>query len=204
MSVLNDSQIISAINDNYIGIEPLAKDHIQPASIDLTLDDSLETVEADVIDLAHLADGESKCKIVSIPEDGYKLSPGEYVIGQTAEMLSFSTGFNGRICNKNSLVRWGLDISAGNFINPGFKGHMPLVIRNFGKAKIILRKGVLICQLEIRRFESPSIRNYENRHDPDALTSDVPDWERWLERDNRKRDRTFSDFLHRRIQAGVR
>ncbi len=45
MSVLSDNRIISAVNDNFIGIEPLAKNRIQPASIDLTLYDKIEIVQ---------------------------------------------------------------------------------------------------------------------------------------------------------------
>lgn len=203
MSILSDNQIISAVNDNFIGIEPLAKNRIQPASVDLTLYDKIEIVKADFVDFESLQDEESGSLYVTqeIGQDGYILAPGSYVIGYSAEILSFTTGFNARICNKNSLVRWGLDAATGNFINPGFKGRMPLIIRNFGTSKLKLRAGMKICQLEIHQLDNASTRNYENRHDPEALVSDIPDWEKRLQEDNKKLDHTFSDFLHQRILA---
>lgn len=203
MSILSDNQIISAVNDNFIGIEPLAKNRIQPASVDLTLYDKIEIVKADFVDFESLQDEESGSLYVTqeIGQDGYILAPGSYVIGYSAEILSFTTGFNARICNKNSLVRWGLDAATGNFINPGFKGRMPLIIRNFGTSKLKLRAGMKICQLEIHQLDNASTRNYENRHDPEALVSDIPDWEKRLQEDNKNLDHTFSDFLHQRILA---
>ncbi|MBQ3683523.1 MAG: 2'-deoxycytidine 5'-triphosphate deaminase [Succinimonas sp.] len=206
MSILSDNQIISAVNDNFIGIEPLAKNRIQPASIDLTLYDKIEIVTADFVDFESLQDEESESLYITqeIGQDGYILAPGSYVIGYSAEMLSFTTGFNARICNKNSLVRWGLDAATGNFINPGFKGRMPLIIRNFGTSKLKLRAGMKICQLEIHQLDNASTRNYENRHDPEALVSDIPDWEKRLQEENKNLDHTFSDFLHQRILANSR
>ena len=206
MSILSDNQIISAVNDNFIGIEPLAKNRIQPASIDLTLYDKIEIVTADFVDFESLQDEESESLYITqeIGQDGYILAPGSYVIGYSVEMLSFTTGFNARICNKNSLVRWGLDAATGNFINPGFKGRMPLIIRNFGTSKLKLRAGMKICQLEIHQLDNASTRNYENRHDPEALVSEIPDWEKRLQEENKNLDHTFSDFLHQRILANSR
>ncbi len=206
MSVLSDNQIISAVNDNYIGIEPLAKNRIHPASVDLTLYDKIEIVTADFVDFESLQDEESESLYITqeIGQDGYILAPGSYVIGYSAEMLSFTTGFNARICNKNSLVRWGLDAATGNFIHPGFKGRIPLIIRNFGTSKLKLRAGMKICQLEIHQLDNASTRNYENRHDPEALVSEIPDWEKRLQEENNNLDHTFSDFLHQRILANSR
>ncbi len=166
----------------------------------------IEIVTADFVDFESLQDEESESLYITqeIGQDGYILAPGSYVIGYSAEMLSFTTGFNTRICNKNSLVRWGLDAATGNFINPGFKGRMPLIIRNFGTSKLKLRAGMKICQLEIHQLDNASTRNYENRHDPEALVSDIPDWEKRLQEENKNLDHTFSDFLHQRILANSR
>lgn len=205
MSILSDNQIISAINNNFIGIEPLVKNRIQPASVDLTLHNTIEIIQTKVIDFASLGDDCSEMyKTLDIGRDGYTLEAGCYIIGYSAEVLSFTTGFNARICNKNSLVRWGLDAATGNFINPGFKGRMPLIIRNFGSAKLTLHAGMKICQLEIHQLDNASTRNYENRHDPEALVSDIPDWEKRLQKENEQLDHTFSDFLHQRIVANSR
>ena len=203
MSILSDNQIINMINNGFIGIEPLIKNNIQPSSVDLTLSDQIEIVTTkNSIDLGSLAENAHEfIERQTISDDGYSLEPNSYVIGFSAEIISLTTGFNGRICNKNSLIRWGLDVSLGSFINPGFKGRMPLIIRNIGKSKLILRKGIKICQLEIHQLDTPSTRNYENRHDSEVLISDIPEWEKKLQQDNKNLDRSFSEFLHQRIIA---
>lgn len=78
---------------------------------------------------------------------------------------------------------------------------MPLIIRNIGQTTLILRAGIKICQLEIHQLDTPSTRNYENRHDSEVLISDIQEWEKKLQQDNKNLDRSFSEFLHQRIIA---
>ena len=205
MPVYSDKAILEALENGILSIEPLHLNNIQPASIDLTLGDKVETLLPGEIDLASpdMEDIKQRTQTHDI-RSGFRLEPNTYVVGYTAEYLKFSTFINGRIDTRNSLARCGLDISAGSYINPGFEGHMPLVIRNLGSSSLVLH-GIRICQLEIFMLTGQSIRNYDNRHDlsklagqvsgntfHDALQSDVSG------------DNPLAKFLDERIAAVAR
>lgn len=205
MSVLSDSEIIKCLNDRIIDINPLVLNNIQPSSIDLTLSDDIEILTSnETLDLSQVKNTEVLDRLVlkSKIGDGYILEPGCMVLGYTKEELCFTTQVNGRICNRNSLARWGLDASLGHYINPNFKGRMPLVIRNVGPLKLILHSDMKICQLELHLLSFSSIRNYENRHDYAAFKGSIPsEWEEKFEKDSKGMNSTLSDYLHERITS---
>lgn len=203
MPVYSDKAILEAIDNGVLSITPLKPNNVQPASVDLTLGEDIEILTPGDIDLFS-TDREvlkTRTKTHNI-RDGYKLTPNSYVVGYSAEYLHFSTFINGRIDNRNSLARLGLDVSAGCYINPGFEGHMSLVIRNFGQSAIILHPGVRICQLVIFHLTGQSIRNYDNRHDLDSIISQamqhVPGIN--LQKEMPK-DTSLADFLDERITS---
>ena len=203
MSVYSDSAILEAIKNGILGIDPLIPYNVQPASIDLTLDNEIEIIDVNIIDILNtdkkiLHENTHKKNI----EGGYTLEPGQSVIGYTAERLKFSTFINGKIYNRNSLAKFGLDVASGCYINPGFEGKMPLVIRNLGKVKLIIYPKVRICQLEIHQLTSQSVRNYENRHNLsdiiDHAMQNVPS-EQIASQE--PLDNSLAEFLHERIVA---
>lgn len=169
MSVLNDTLLIDAIRSGDLNFEPeLSIKRIQPASVDMTLDATVEEIPQGIrVDFA------SKEKLtrkeVVIGDDGYVLKPGQIVVGFTAEKMSLSKQITGRVYGRNSLVSWGLDVSASNYVNPGYSGKMPLCIRNTSNNEIVLRKGMRICQMVYIRVGTETIRNYHERHDIEAF-----------------------------------
>jgi len=202
MPIYSDKAILDAIDKGILSITPLQVKNIQPASIDLTLGEDIEILTLDKIDIFSVDINMLRNHIKKINiMDGYDLAPNTYVIGYSAEKLKFSTFINGHIKNRNSLVLCGLDVSASSYINPGFEGYMPLVIRNFGKAVITLRPGVRVCQLEISQLTSQSLRNYNNRHNIDSLMSYATTYTSHNFKNDEVKDTTLADFLHERILA---
>lgn len=206
MSILSDTEIISLINSKGFNIEPCILNNIQPSSIDLTLGNTIEVLaEHGELDLKNPKDPQALDQLVTqidISDSGYTLKPRQIVLGYSAELLTFTTGINGRICNRNSLARWGFDASLGHYINPGFKGRMPLVLRNVGPLSLTIHPGMKICQLEIHSLDAPSHRNYENRHQVKDLTDAVPtSWEKQFKQDVSGMDSSLSEYLHSLIVA---
>ena len=201
MPVYSDKAILEAIENGVLGITPLTPNNVQPASVDLTLGENIEILTPGDIDLFSTDTGVLKTRTEThCIRDGYKLNPNSYVVGYSAEYLHFSTFINGRIDNRNSLARLGLDISAGCYINPGFEGHMPLVIRNCGQSSIILRPGVRICQLVIFHLTGQSIRNYDNRHDLGDIINQAMQHVADINLHNEMpKDTSLADFLDERI-----
>lgn len=174
MSVLSDREIFKAIEKKMISIDPLTNNSVQPASIDLTLFNSAEVFEKDFIDLRNIdqEDLKQSTKFIDI-SDGYTIDPGEYFTGYTNEHIHLSSFYNGRISNRNSITKIGLNAAINTYINPGFSGRMPLVIFNFSRHPIKIYPGIRICQLEIYSLEGEAIRSYDDRYDESKLSSYV-------------------------------
>lgn len=171
MAILSDKGILNAIANKGLRIAPLSLNDIQPASIDLHIGKTYHRFEPCVLDLS--ADLHDKLQEVETKEEftdeGIELHPGEYVVIDTNEKISIPQGMSAKILNRNSLVRFGLDVAAATFLNPGFVGYKPLLVRNFGLSTFILHTGDKICQIEFSELSSESNRSYMERHDIDAF-----------------------------------
>lgn len=166
MSILSDIKILEKIYDKELVIEPFIYDHIQPASIDLTLSDKLKIPKSDVKDCISVFD---KKAIENIYEEAslieYVLEPNDFVIGQIKEKITIPKNCNGHIQNRNSMIRAGIDVGLSSYINPGYSGQLPIVIKNIGKFSIVLTPGMRICQLVIHEVKPDPAHDYSSKRD---------------------------------------
>lgn len=201
MAVLNDRGILNAFRDGLVSISPLDPSRIQPASIDLSLGDTYSLHSPGKLDFSSLSKQDLKNLEISkeIPKEGLVISPGEFIVCHTEEHLKFSKQIFGVIYNRSSVVRWGIDAAKANYINPGFEGKMPLVVHNFGTSAITLKKGFVICQLQLNFLEKETLHSYKHRHDPKELAEELVGT--GLEKINldARADDPLSKFLHEKI-----
>lgn len=158
-------------------INPLDESQIQPASIDLTLADEFrfQGPEEDrkrtvmeqergegyytpdlAIDLANVKDAFDVWPLEHETVDSFRLEPGDFILGSTAERVEIPDDLCARVEGKSSLGRLGLlvHLTAG-YIDPGFKGKITLEIVNLnGDRAIVLRPGMSICQLSLIQLTS--------------------------------------------------
>lgn len=139
-----------------------------------------------------------------VSADGYKLRPGNYVVGRSFEKVRLSSRYGGRILNCNSLTLIGLNCAISSFINPGYNSNVPIVIHNFGKNTIVLHSRMRICQLEIHFLGEEAFRNYKERDDKDKILELVENLSKKDFIDNGKHvDNTLSNFLDKKISEMV-
>lgn len=164
MSILSDIGILEKLYDKEITLTPLLYDHIQPSSVDLTLDEKIK-VPKDFPEKLHIYD----TKIEEVFEDAslckYELKPGAFVIGQIKETISLSKRYAGNIQNRRSVVQLGINVNLLTYINPGYSGKLPIVIKNTGKFIIELVPGMRICQLVIYDVTPESRLDYSIKED---------------------------------------
>lgn len=166
MSVLSDSQILSHIYQKKFGVEPLMVDHIQPSSIDLTLDDLIKIPKDGVtINSPYPSSEEIEKHYESVSlGSGFVLRPGQFVLAQVRETLSFSDRLVGSIQNRNSIIRMGINVGLSTYINPGYVGKLPIALHNVGKFDFMLTPGMRICQLLLHDTHGV-ISDYSKRKD---------------------------------------
>lgn len=139
-----------------------------------------------------------------IPDSGYILIPGNAILGFTKEKLGIPSYMTARIFNRNSCARLGLDVAVGCYINPGYKGKMPLVIRNVGNRNISICPDDRICQIQFTLLNEVPARDYQNEHDV-ALISGIA--KKILGRSMKSeetKNSALSDFLRERINSTIK
>jgi deoxycytidine triphosphate deaminase len=126
----------------------LPTEQIQPCSIDLRLDSVFwRHRRGRPIDLRHarVADLHPRRhwrKIVLSSGQSVRLKPGEMILARTFEQFTIPRGYSGKLEGRSSFARLGISIHcSADFINPGYRGHMPLQIVNNGKSAVILVPG---------------------------------------------------------------
>lgn len=93
--------------------------------------------------------------------ESIKLKPGCLLRGRTYEEFTIPQGHAGKIEGRSSLARLGLSVHCtGDFINPGYRGHMPLQLLNCGTNPILVSPYISVCQLILIKLSSPSERIY--------------------------------------------
>lgn len=147
-------------------VRPFNPECVEPASIDLHLSDELlvpNFAQVHEVDLAKPP--RDFMDLVTIGMDGYRLEPGEFVLGVTEEKVTLPGNIVGKIEGKSSIGRLGLivHVTAG-FIDPGFKGPLTLEMVNLLRVPIILRPHRKICQVAFAYMNTNVNKPYNGRY----------------------------------------
>ncbi len=140
---------------------------IQPSSIDLRLSNIFwKPMKGRSIDLRkrHLMELEPRRywkKRTLLHDDCITLKPGQLLLGRTSEEFSIPKDCAGKIEGRSSFARMGLGVHCtGDYINPGYRGRMPLELFNFGPNAIKIFPYIPICQLILVRLSDTPERLY--------------------------------------------
>jgi dCTP deaminase len=161
--MLADWQIKNALyEENYLDISPFDPQRLQPASVDLLLDQyvrTLNTPDAGEIDVADVPEGHTT--LAEIGEDGWLMKPGDFLLGSTVERVTLPGGLAATVEGKSSLGRLGLTVHVtAGFIDPGFSGQITLEIANLSGLPIRLRRLMPIAQLCLIPMQAVPTRPY--------------------------------------------
>ncbi|MGH6890494.1 MAG: dCTP deaminase [Rhizomicrobium sp.] len=103
----------------------------------------------------------SAFKKKNIGNRGYLLRPGRFVLGSTYESFDLPTDLCGRLVGRSSLGRLGLSAAGtANFINPGWRGRMPVVLVNHSLFSVRVHPYLGIVQLCLTRLASAPTKVY--------------------------------------------
>jgi dCTP deaminase len=168
--VLSDGEITTAIEGKWIGYSPYDEKYLNPASIDMTLNEiireprhyRLSGLVFPEIDMREVP--ENHTVPMKIMASGHVIKPGEFLLACTNETVELPPDIVGRVEGKSSVGRVGLavHITAG-FIDPGFEGQITLEIGNLGPWPIRLHAGMRIAQIAFQRMTQPAIEPYGNK-----------------------------------------
>ena len=102
-------------------------------------------------------------KSIQHPSGYIKLRPGNTVLTHTKEKIKIPYDCAAKIEIKSTYARLSLDITSGDFCNPGYYGYYPLEITNRGKHTVILHTGETMAQLMLIPLQGPILENYPDK-----------------------------------------
>ena len=163
MSVLSDRDIKDQIAAGRILIEPLDRDAIQPASVDLSLDSAFRVFNVTArpyVDVREPVDDLTRLVTIS-PEDPFIVQPGVFCLATTLETITLPDDIVARVDGRSSLGRLGLLVHAtAGYVDPGWTGKLTLELSNQSQMPIALYYGMRVAQISFLRLSSPVDRPY--------------------------------------------
>lgn len=130
---------------------------IQPCSVDLRLSEvfwrptrasKLMTVDLARSKLLEVNPRRNWKRVILGPGETILLRPGQMILARIYERFTIPSDCAGRIEGRSSFSRMGLSVHCtGSFINPGWRGHMPLVLINHSPFRLRIPAHLPICQL---------------------------------------------------------
>ncbi|SDD56165.1 dCTP deaminase [Glycomyces harbinensis] len=161
--LLSDRDILDAVKNDRLGIQPFDDELVQPSSIDVRLDRRFRVFNNQKY--THIDPSKQQDDLTSAVEvaddEPFVLHPGEFVLASTLEVITLPADLAARLEGKSSLGRLGLlTHSTAGFIDPGFSGHVTLELSNVANLPITLWPGMKIGQLCLFGLTSPAERPY--------------------------------------------
>jgi dCTP deaminase len=163
--MLSDRDLEAALESGELVVDPIEPSQIQPASIDLRLDDTFLLLPVQHPMMPSYIDPcepplEPMRRRVVTKGCKFPLEAGTFVLACTVEMVGLGRGIAGVIAGKSSLARQGLITESAGFVDPGFSGQITCELANLTDRTILLTPGMLICQLVVHRLDSPCVNPY--------------------------------------------
>ena len=174
---LCDSDIVAALNDGRIGIEPRPDDRvISGVSVDLRLGHRFRVFSSHTIPFIDLSGSRDEVnqsvekvmgdEILISEQDTFVLHPGELALGTTLESITLPDDLVGWLDGRSSLARLGLMVHVtAHRIDPGWSGNIVLEFFNSGKLPLALRPGMAIGAMSFETLTGPAERPYTKRDD---------------------------------------
>lgn len=164
MTVLCDLTIDSCVKNGMLGIEPYDPQHVQAASVDLTL-----SGEFAVFPVPGMGDavvdprkGDVSLERRSRREgEAFRLEPKQFVLGSTIERVRVPANMMAQVWGRSSIGRLGVcvHVTAG-YIDPGFEGEITLELANLGPRAVLLYPTMRIAQIAFYWLDAPAFLPY--------------------------------------------
>jgi dCTP deaminase len=170
VSVLTKEELLRAIREGHIGIQPFVEDMVGPGSVDLTLSDEFRLFKKlrKAVAVDDSMDLEKITRLVHRPH-GFTLLPGETILGITREKIRLAADLCGWIQGRSRFARIGLLVHmTASFIQPGINNRQLLEISNMAPFPLVLKPDTRICQVVFQTTLGEAI--YDGKHrDQDSL-----------------------------------
>lgn len=159
--ILSGKTIHSKVKDGRLVISPFEPNNIQPASIDLRINNHF--LDLDIHQSTNLS-LERPAEYRDIYVDDYIIIPPQsFILATTMEYIELPTTLTAFVEGRSSIGRLGLFIQNAGWIDPGFKGHITLELFNANRLPIELTVGRRVCQLVFAKVDQEA-HQYDGKY----------------------------------------
>ena len=159
--ILSDSTIIKHIKNKTIEVSPFVEEHVQPASIDLTL--GAHFLEVDTANTEGLK-LDQEIQYREINADEIIIPAKSFLLATTAEYIKLPNGLTAFVEGRSSIGRMGLFIQNAGWVDSGFEGRITLELFNANSLPIKLISGRRICQLVFCKMDQDAKNPYSGKY----------------------------------------
>ncbi len=159
--ILSDGGIQSLVESGKLLIDPLDKNCIQPASVDLRLGKQFVIIKhwgADILDFNSQPDYQT------VSADEFLVPSHSFVLAVTVETLRLPHDVTAFVEGRSSVGRMGLFIQNAGWVDPGFEGKLTLELYNANALPIRLCAGRRICQIVFCKMDQKTKKPYKGKY----------------------------------------
>jgi dCTP deaminase len=159
--VLSDGTLKKLIESGELGVSPLDKDSIQPASIDCRLGDHFLVIEDRQMQTIDL---NTEIIYRQITGPSITIPPHSFLLATTMEYVKLPNDMVAFVEGRSSIGRIGLFIQNAGWVDPGFEGQITLELYNANSLPIRLEAGRRICQLVFAKLDETAVLPYKGKY----------------------------------------
>lgn len=158
--ILTDKEIRNYVQSDVPLIENFKEDSLQSESYDLSLGKVVSRLDSKFkilhLDQQETIDGLYLQEIV--PDNGYLLGPGEYILISVEEKINMPQQLTAHIRPRTKFTRVGLLVS-GQHCNSSYSGYLSLGLYNATPFSICIKSGMKVAQIVFEElYDIPSIQ----------------------------------------------
>lgn len=166
--MLSRSQILSEIKKGNIGVTPFEPACVGAVSVDLRLGRVFRVFRKarPTVKVEEGLDADAlTTKVVLKAGETLPLSPGQLVLGCTAERVKLSPKIAGTLTGRSRFARIGLAVHvSSSLVQPGVNNVQVLEILNNSPFKLELAPGVRVCQIMFHYVQGSGKEVYQGRY----------------------------------------
>lgn len=158
---LSDGAIKKAIADGELAVEPFIEEHLQPASLDLTIDNNFLIVDS--AQMTNISMDEP-IKYREIVADEITIPANSFILATTREVIKLGPNICAFVEGRSSIGRMGLFVQNAGWIDPGFEGQITLELYNANQLPITVKAGRRVGQFVFARTEGTVEKPYGGKY----------------------------------------
>lgn len=159
--ILSDRTIYEYLDDGRLVIDPLEREQVQPASVDIRLGRNFLKLDENKFEAMTMTD---EINYVHFEEEAIIIPSNSFLLATTMEYIKLPCDLTAFVEGRSSIGRMGLFIQNAGWVDPGFEGEITLELYNANRLPIRLEAGRRICQLVFAKMDNEAQNPYAGKY----------------------------------------